>query len=177
MDGITGRDYNNSFTVATDAATVAGTEDPEDVGAAEAGNGPLTECALDGLPAAVGFTCVVNGNEVDITLTNTAALPAGGPGVVTILIRDNPIEQDGVMVVPAIAVSNETNSTPFALSFTVRNEFSITASRRSCCRTAPRAGPMMSSSLSPQICPSTPTRSRRRASWATAPSPLALSPI
>ena len=127
VDGIASRDYDNTFTVTTNAATVAGTEDPEDVNAAEAGNGPLTACTLDGLPASVGFTCDVNGNAVDITLTNTGALPAGGPGVITIFIQDNPILQDGVEVVPVVTVSNQTNNTPFDLSFTVRNEFSITS--------------------------------------------------
>ena len=127
VDAVAGRSYNNSFKVPTN---LSNNPDPDEIGSGERGNGPgAATCTVTGLPANMGFTCNrdASGIAYDVTLTSTGVLAAGGPFNLTISITDSAILQDGEVVVAGGAVTNSTTGTPFALTLTVRPEFSVTS--------------------------------------------------
>ena len=127
VDGVVGRSYSKTFNVTTNLSN-----NPVDVGqAGEFGNGPITACAVTGLPAGMAQTCAPDGagTGMDITLSAPVATLMVGISALTITVTDTAILQPPQVgaVVPAATFTNATQAVPFAVSLTVRGEFSITA--------------------------------------------------
>ncbi|MFQ5777940.1 MAG: hypothetical protein ACE5IP_08030, partial [Terriglobia bacterium] len=127
VDGIAGRSYTKTFNLTSNLSN-----NPVEVGqAGELGNGPITACAVTGLPAGMAQTCVPDGTGVgmDITLSAPVATLLAGVSALTISVTDSGIFQppQAGAVVPANTFTNATQAVPFAVSLTVRQEFDITA--------------------------------------------------
>ncbi len=125
LDGVTGRSYTRTFTVTTNLQNHSGAPI---VSSAEAGNGPITQCTISGLPGgfeAGGGTaeCVPDSTGVNVTVTMKA--PPGtltaGSYPFTLSVTDSPIRstnQTGV-VAPA-------STATISPGLIVRQEFSVT---------------------------------------------------
>ncbi|MFX1355620.1 MAG: hypothetical protein ACFFGP_16820, partial [Promethearchaeota archaeon] len=126
VDAVAGRPYNNSFKV---QSNLQNNPVPDEIGSGEPGNGPATSCSLTGLPANMSATCApdATGLAMDVTLTSTGVLAAGGPFNLTISVTDSDIVQDGDVVVVGAPVTNSSTGTPFIVTLTVRPEFTVTS--------------------------------------------------
>jgi len=128
VDAVAGRTYNNSFQVTTNLQNDPA---PLETGSTEAGNGPAASCSISGLPANLTGTCTPNTSGVmDVTLTSTGALAAGGPLNLTLAVTDQNIIQldfagSPILVVPAVTLDNTTTAPFFTPTLTVRNEFQL----------------------------------------------------
>jgi len=126
VDAIANRSYSKTFVVLTN---LDNDPDPDELGSTEAGNGPITACAIApaGLPAGMTATCVpaANGISMEVALTAPdATLVPGGPFALTLSVSDTDIQQSGNTVVPlATTLTNATQPDPFAVSISVRNDF------------------------------------------------------
>lgn len=120
VDAIAGRAYSNSLVVTTNLSNSA-----TEVGqTGEFGNGPITACSvLDLLAIGVTATCTpgISGTDMMISLSApTATLVAPGT-TFRIQVTDSPIDT----AVPANTLDNTTQPSPFLVSLTVRDEFTV----------------------------------------------------
>lgn len=125
LDGIAGRSYTRTFTVTTNLVNHAGNAI---IGSNEAGNGPITQCVIAGLPA--GFaaaggasSCAANSTGVGVSIVMKAPPGALAAGIYpfTISVTDSPIRAAGQAGVVAPA-----STTTIQPSLVVRQEFSVT---------------------------------------------------
>jgi hypothetical protein len=98
-DGVEGRDYNFTFSVTTDTISQA-----TDVGqATEAGNGAITNCDIQNLPAGLTFNLdSTAGDGCTVTIQGNITATANTFTGITLTVTDTPIlEEGGSTVVPA----------------------------------------------------------------------------
>ncbi|MDE3179906.1 MAG: YncE family protein, partial [Acidobacteriota bacterium] len=122
LDGVAGRSYSRAFTVTTNLQNHGGVSI---IGSSEAGNGPVTQCTIIGLPAAFAgaASCAPDASGVSVIVSMRAApgTLASGTYPFTLSVTDSPIRstnQTGV-VTPA----STTTITP---TLVVRQEFAVT---------------------------------------------------
>lgn len=125
LDGVTARSYTRTFTVTTNLRNHTGSPI---ISSTEAGNGPITQCVIGGLPpgfAAGGgsASCATDTSGVNVTVVMRAPAGTLAAGVYpfTISVTDSPIRSTGQAGVVAPA-----STTTIQPSLVVRQEFSLT---------------------------------------------------
>lgn len=125
LDGVAARSYTRTFTVTTNLQNHTGAPV---ISSTEAGNGPITQCVISGLPA--GFasgggsaSCAADATGVNVTVVMRALAGtlASGRYPFTISVTDSPIRSSGQAGVVAPA-----STTTIQPSLIVRQEFSLT---------------------------------------------------
>lgn len=125
LDGVAARSYTRTFTVTTNLQNHTGSSI---ISSTEAGNGPITQCVISGLPT--GFasgggsaSCAADATGVNVTVVMRAPPGTLGTGVYpfSISVTDSPISSTGQAGVVAPA-----STATIQPSLVVRQEFSLT---------------------------------------------------